>query len=363
MGITFERHVLSEHAVIGIDGFLGPITKRRYSHKGAWARIIQNQLEHHGYCRSRILDKGDNWNLYDTLILDMGMEYKGTLNLFSGANDALADRLKSMLDYWLEGGRIYTIEGDFPDINELIKSRLNSCSEKFEKLILFAGDWDRMKEKIMRVDKIYESDCVCVGDSHILSMYEPGFEIYRNDGKTLRGMLRKGLLNFIPNKELYHLKVYFGNIDIRHHLMRTNHPRTEVRELVEEYCAQLHEMRFLFKNLTIVAPLPIENESRKLPKTGYYKGTPYYGTRQERDDLRLYMTRLLKDVCLIHDWKLQMWPEWYVNNDGELDMEVMEKPKSVHLSPEYYYYDLFKDSLNTNFHSGTNNVTLFKILK
>lgn len=359
MGITFERHVLSTNAVIGLDGFTGPITKRRYSHKGAWARIIQNQLEFQGYERSRILDKGDKWDFYDTMIIDMGMEYKGTLNLFGGANDALADRLKSMLDYWLEGGRIYTIEGDFPDINELIKSRLNSCSEKFEKLILFAGDWERMREKIMRVDKVYESDCVCVGDSHILSMYEPGYEIYRNDGKTLRGMLRKGLSNFIPNKKIHDLKVYFGNIDIRHHLMRTNHPRSEVRELVDELGLQLDSLKKVVNNITVVAPLPIENESRKLPKTGYYKGTPYYGTRQERDDLRKWMTQCLKNICLDNNWKLQMWPDWYVNDDSELNMDVMEKPKSVHLSPEYYYYDLFENKLNNNFHNDINKQTLF----
>ena len=29
-------------------------------------------------------------------------------------------------------------------------------------------------------------------------------------------------------------------------------------------------------------PWPIEFEGRKLPKTGYYKGQPFYGTRYER---------------------------------------------------------------------------------
>ena len=34
----------------------------------------------------------------------------------------------------------------------------------------------------------------------------------------------------------------------------------------------------------------------------------------------------------------------------ELSFDVMEKPKSVHLSPQYYFYDMDKNDFNNNYH-------------
>ena len=365
---VFEDWQVGENATIGIDGFTGNITSKTYSHKGAWSRIILNQLKEIGYDNCKILQKNDKWKDFDIIIIEMGMEYKGTLNLFGGANDVLANRLKMMRDYFICGGRIHTMEGDFPDINELIKSRIGSCTEKFGKLILFAPEWEKMKVSIQTLDKIYTSDCIALGDSHVLSIWEPGYEIHRYDGKTLYGLLNTkgeildGLPEYIPERPLHDLKIYFGNIDIRHHLMRTRYPKTEIRELLSEFIEQIKSLKNFCTNITLVAPLPIENESRKLPKTGYYKGTPFYGTWQERDSLRIYFTQLLFNHAMKNDFKVMGWPDWYCNTERELKFDVMERPKSVHLNPEYYLWDLENNIKNKKFiQSDQNQESLFNL--
>jgi len=226
--------------------------------------------------------------------------------------------------------------------------------------MLFAGDWNRLHEETPHIDLIYKSEKVIVGDSHVLSMWREGYEIHRYDGKTLYGMLEQGLSEFVPlnTKELI---LYFGNIDIRHHLMRTKLPLMEVRSLIEEYINQITTLtayRRDITSITIVAPLPIEDESRKLPKTGYYKGTPFYGSWEERNRLRDIMLNLLYQHALDHDLKIISWPDHYKEND-QLSFDVMEKPKSVHISPTHYFWDLNENKMNYKFYHDTNQGGLF----
>ena len=100
-------------------------------------------------------------------------------------------------------------------------------------------------------------------------------------------------------------------------------------------------------NIEIVNTLPIENISRKLPKTGYYKKTPYFGTWEERVKLTNTFNMAIDKICIENNWKAFKWPSKFLNDLGELDFEYMERPKSVHLSPMSYRWDLFNNSLNS----------------
>lgn len=339
---------VSKDLSIGIDGFTGNLSKKPYSHKGAWSRIIKCQLESLDH-EVTILDKYEDWNKYDIMIIDMGMEYKGTLNLFGGASDELADRLKSIADY---KGKIFTIEGQFPDVNQLIRDRLKSATDKFKNLILYAPDWERFHNNTKHIDLIYKSPNVIIGDSHVLSMWRPGYEIHRHDGKTMHGMLNTGLSKFVPDQVIHNLILYFGNIDIRHHLLREENPIESVELLIKEYFSQIDyvQKNRCIDNVSIVLPLPIENESRKIPKTGYYKGTPFYGTWEERNNMCERMKQLIHEYSYDRGIKTIHWPLWYKNMSKELSFDVMEKPKSVHLSPQYYFYDMDKNDFNNNYH-------------
>ena len=79
--------------------------------------------------------------------------------------------------------------------------------------------------------------------------------------------------------------------------------------------------------------LPIENETRKIPKSGFYNKQPFHGTWEERNNAR----KLFNEI--IHDSGLGIkWTNYLLNKKGELDFDYMEKPQSIHLSREYYPY-------------------------
>jgi len=99
-------------------------------------------------------------------------------------------------------------------------------------------------------------------------------------------------------------------------------------------------------NIEVVHCLPIENESRVLPKTGYYKGTPYTGTWSERSALVKEINSSIDDMCRRNGWKSYKHPEVYFNALNELTFDVMEKPKSVHIAREFYRWDVAKNEPN-----------------
>ena len=94
------------------------------------------------------------------------------------------------------------------------------------------------------------------------------------------------------------------------------------------------------QNIELAHALPIENESRKLPKTGYYKDTPFYGSWQERTEAVNIFNETIDLVCNENGWKSLPWPTNILNDKKELSFDAMEKPKSVHLSREYYRWDM-----------------------
>ena len=86
-----------------------------------------------------------------------------------------------------------------------------------------------------------ENQILVLGDSHAVSAYKPGANISRNDGKTLYGILKEGMQNYIP-EGTKHLISYFGNIDIRHHLGRQKDPLFSTIKLAEDYIKHLEEL-------------------------------------------------------------------------------------------------------------------------
>jgi len=54
-------------------------------------------------------------------------------------------------------------------------------------------------------------------------------------------------------------------------------------------------------------------------------------------------------------WRIFHWPSNFLNSKGELDFEYMERPKSIHLSPQSYRWNLETDKFNS-LHNGVNNV-------
>jgi hypothetical protein len=245
---------------------------------------------------------------------------------------------------------MYSLHHDMPCVGTLIEKRLKTGSDLFKTLEVRIEDAKELCAIIPRVDRIQKTNKLCFGDSHSFSQYTPGYMTDRNDGLTLFGTLRRGLRSYVP-EEIQELRIYLGNIDIRHHLMRQANPSKALKDMMAIYEQQLIDLEI--DNIEVVQALPIENESRPLPKTGYYKDTPFAGSWAERTELVKQFNQMVTDMCERNDWKTWKHPDVYLNSFGELTFDVMEKPKSVHIAREYYRWDLVKNEPNSKLTKAT----------
>jgi len=316
---------------IAIDDVVTTFSDKKTSHKSAWTYMLRHQLNYLGL-DCDVLTKNDDVSQYDVWLVALPMEFQGSYNLFGGAQDDTAMRMQRLIDF---PGRVFCLNRKMPDIGKFAESRMKSCSQMWSEL-----DTEKLSEicaNTQTLDLTLESDTFVLGDSHSVSAYKPGANISRNDGKTLYGVLKDGMENYIP-LGTRHLITYFGNIDVRHHLCRQADPVYSATELAQNYIKHLEDLNI--PQITIVGLLPIEYEERRIPKTGWHKGTPFIGSQEERTEVMKAFNATLKEKCLEKGWEFKEWPEhWFTAHPKEFADTYMEKPGSVHLSRQYYHYD------------------------
>lgn len=323
-----------------LDLLPGTLTSSQYSHKLGWAMLRKCQLEHALNIKIDILH-GESWDNYDTIFLYHSMEQDGeTLNLFGGATKQNAVFFERILKY--KDKSLVSLDIPMPDYGKLCKNRLKNADEYWS-----AIDWDAVSDVCKSIPEMLHPEIttkLVLGDSHSFSAYQPGYMTFRKDGRTLAGVLRKTIAkeieDFMPGikDKLTHITCYYGNIDIRHHICREDNRNQYIDNLVIEYEKQLLSLGI--KNIEIVLPLPIEDESRKLPKTGWYKGTPFFGSREERKTVRDYFSSALVEMCKRNGWSIFEWPSrFFTCTPIEFMQTYMERPKSVHLAPLHHRFD------------------------
>jgi len=320
---------------IAIDDVVTSYSRKKESHKSSWPYLIRCQLNSLEI-ECDVLTKDDNIHNYDVWLILLPMEFQGTFNLFGGATKEVADRVKRLESF---KGKIFILNHDMPDIGEFINSRAKGACEEWVELD--ASRYKSISESIPRIDVVLNSKTFIYGDSHAVSIYEPGANISRNDGQTLHGFLnKKDQFNFPEGTK--NVILYMGNIDVRHHIFRQEDPMASLLDLAKryaEFAKDLKDNRGI-ENVWLVSLLPIEHEERKIPKTGWYKGSPFFGTRQQRSDAVKEFNRLISDFSYDHDYMVIRWPdEWYVMDPEKYAEQCMEKPGSVHLSRHSYMYD------------------------
>ena len=338
---------LSKNAKIGIDGLERNIPTRKHSHNAAWVWLYKNMLHSAGWTDVTILGNHDTYEGYDAMIFYPGISYAGTINFFFGVDDNVVRRFSRIQDF---EGPTFIMNHEMPLIGNTIKGRLHNKSTSTKVGQLKLDKLDEICKNTLGFNNVEKSKKLCFGDSHCFSTWQPGYSVCRNDGLTLFSTLRDGVKQTIEENsgistnDLTHLTFYMGNIDIRHHLMRQENPFEKVHAMGIELGHQLKSLNV--PNVTIVHALPIENISRKLPKTGYYKKTPYFGTWEERTKLVNTFNTAVDKISIENKHQTFVWPETFLNENGELDFEYMERPKSVHLSPMSYLWDLFNNAPN-----------------
>jgi len=327
-----------------------PIAKNMSSHRAAQGVIYADQLKQAGidlYVNMSLDRYVEDHNKFDEMYVYHGNDWSGHLNLFGGLKEF--PHVDNFLNFSKFKGKVYSLIIPFPDYYEQLKHKVDLANSKNKEIDPRWNqvDWNnilRMEKESTVVDPnvLVYYDRVATGDSHAICMYRPGWMVNSVPFKTLHGALKTGLLNYVYfNKELVdrsleEVEFYFGNIDVRHHLLRQPDPVQATKDLVEEYFKQATEVaNTTGARVKIYELLPIENEKRHIPKTGWYEKTPFFGSREERNEIR----KIFKAECkkrVTEQVQLFQWVGGLINSLNELDFKYMEKPQSVHLSREYY---------------------------
>lgn len=283
----------------GIIGIMNNPATSDTSHSSGMVNIVSKLFN------ADIVTDLNSWYKYDRLIIYHGPNFKsGSYNVIGGINEDILLRAKKLTEY---NGELFTLDGF--QLNDFsIKRKLDA--------------YNNFKE-IQQIS-LPKKENLVIGDSHSISVWpDESYSISRNDGKTLFGFLKQNQ----DLSEYKHIILYFGNIDIRFHLARQSNPKEATIELFNRYCEYASKY-----NSSLVQLLPIEDESRKIPTTGLYKGQPFFGNIELRKELR----RIANNVMLESKIELLSWPDYFVDEKGNLKFEIMEPKQSVHIKPKYY---------------------------
>lgn len=292
---TFSDIGFKTDIKIGIDGLVGNFSSRVTSHKGSWPLLLKNQLEYIGFSNVEVLYRDQEWKKYDVVVVDWGMEFRGTFNLFGGVTDELSNRVNQVFNTKIVSAHI-----PCPDLGEFVRSRRKSSkSAAFNQLDDKA--LSSFSENTDYFEQVFENDRLVFGDSHSVSAYRSSYMISRNDGLTLHGALKRGLSSYIYSS-VRDLVLYLGNIDLRFHLFRQPDPIEAVDKLIDDLSEQLSKLSL--QQVTLVGLLPIEHEERKLPGTGLYLDQPFFGSREERAALGMYLNDRLLYLCDSKGWEM-----------------------------------------------------------
>lgn len=334
-------------AKVAIDLVGGKLTDSKYSHKNAWAHLRACQLAERLGEEVVVLHDGEDWGDYKGIFLYHGMEFKDTLNLFGGATEESAKFFERMA-YAPVNTTFMSLDIPMPDYGELCRGRLKSCDPYWANV-----EWDKVsifcKEQVGHFRHPQVTDSLVMGDSHSFSVYQKGYMTVRKDGRTLKGVLKKTIQkemsdNGINPTTIKNFTGYWGNIDVRHHLMRTPRPKEEIQILLTEYEAQLKGLKC---NIELVHLLPVEDESRRIPQTGFFEGTAFYGSQRDRAVLVQYFNDELDKIAKKNGWKVFTWDDdWYRMSPLQYMKTYMERPKNVHLAPMYHRWNYWENKEN-----------------
>jgi hypothetical protein len=295
------------------------------SHVFGWAQLWQQQLkaaiDHK--CTPDIMR-------YDEVYIDHGVNFGGTLNLFGGATKEVFDRINRVASC----KNIISLDHDMPDYGAMLKKRI-SAPTTYEGI---TEEWcDNLSARLSNVPSFkqedHEYDSLTLGDSHSIAFSGPGHRVLRNDAKTLHGALKTGLKNMLrgakPTRQVF---LCFGSIDIRHHILR--HDDFSLKDFIAEYVKQGNEIQDEFGvHVSYCAPVPVEFEGRRIPKSGFYKKTPFFGSMEER---RVLTSNFIEELYNNVDEVIHPPFEWYTMDGEKYANTYMEHGSSFHIAPPFY---------------------------
>ena len=258
----------------------------------------------------------------ETAFVEHGVNYGGGINLFGGWTEEWEQRLANLS----KAKTVFSLDFPIPDYGGMLEKRRDVNSPG---LIADLKAFQSRAQTLTSLD--LDLDWVTVGDSHAGAWAPHGSMLVKENGKTLNGQLSRNLLRARATsekcKKLRGITLVYGNIDVRIHILRLN---ADWREMWREYKRQGDSLGI---EVEYAIPWPVEYEDRRLPKTGYYKGEPFYGSQAER-------AKLVEDIVNFADeigMNIVQYPaEWRQEDPEQYARNRMERPGSVHLAPAMY---------------------------
>jgi hypothetical protein len=304
--------------LVGLVSMMGNVGATLNSQGGGYGLIQTKMLwDNHPHDTVDVNPPPSMWGNYDLLYICEGVNFvAGSFNVPGGPQPLHTEKMKAIAQF--KGELRYSnslfdfnkfnqrlkIEGTFPETNSI----------SWYNTFLAHGLVSRK---------------AVIGDSHALSVWKPGHTLDFTAGRTLHGFLRRESVEQINNR-FDETTLYFGNIDLRFHLMRQENPQQATADLFNRYVKFARELN----KATLVELLPVEHESRKIPGTGLYKKQPFFGTREERMQLREIANEIINNSGL----EVIQWPSEWIDADGTKMLDILEMKQSVHLRPKYYPY-------------------------
>ena len=302
-----------------ITGTFNKIPKKPNSHGYGWARTWSENLG---------IDINHAGDHTDVLYLDHGVNFGGSLNLFSGFNDELQRRINN----FLTANVIYSLDIDMPDYGEMLKKRKDVKDKAWCDLVSA-----KCKTAItLKSTDMVDLEWLAIGDSHTAAYARPDSMVIKTDGLTLHGQIhdnfdyvRRAIMECKTKPKGVTLS--FGNIDLRHHVCRLED--ADIKFMISKLDIFGQELNHHGIDVEYSTPWPIEHEERKLPKSGYYKDQPFWGTREERTKA---LNTWIKAMDVREMQRVKYPYEWLLLDGERYAKEKMESVSSVHLSPEMY---------------------------
>jgi hypothetical protein len=304
--------------LVGLVSMMGNVGATLNSQGGGYGLIQTKMLwDNHPHDTVDVNPPPSTWGNYDLLYICEGVNFvAGSFNVPGGPQPLHTEKMKAIAEF--KGELRYSnsifdfnkfnqrlkIEATFPETNRIA----------FYNTFLAHG---------------LESRKGVIGDSHALSVWKPEHSLDFTAGRTLHGFLKRETVEEISNR-FDEVTLYFGNIDLRFHLMRQENPQQATADLFNRYV----EFAKQLKKATLVELLPVEHESRKIPGTGLYKKQPFFGTREERMQVREIANEIINNSGL----EVIQWPSEWIDADGTKMLDILEMKQSVHLRPKHYPY-------------------------
>lgn len=312
-----------------------PIPKSDKSHVRGWAMVWAQRLG------ADIATKDTDLSAYDSIYIDHGVNFSGALNLFGGFTDDIVDRLQAISSAVTKGANLYSLDWHIHDckyvdqIEKRVGAKTTSERVDFDFLV-------EVEELLSVAKKLSMDDLgltsIIIGDSHSVAYSRQNQVIHRINGQLLYSAMKVGLKEWIRpfmKANTQDVTLCLGSIDIRFHVFGKKNTWF-AHEFAIEYAKQVIEAQDYWEvPFTVCAPVPVEYEERKIPKTGQFDGVNFNGSRIERLDYTKSFVNRLDTYCA--DFDLLIPPGKWYDMDGErYAKEIMELSSSVHIAPRNY---------------------------